>query len=1272
MSYKLRTRLLLVMALLALVLSATASTQRRVDASPGYEPTSTSTSQDILSLAVDVEKQHNGDLVSSKEPSDYSIVAFAGERVQRIPGENDQARLLVQFKDDPISVKIRTFGGDRRLQSVMISAYADLLRSSRASFARSLAQNKIEYDVSHSYTFLFNGMSISTRMANYHTIAGLPEVAAVYLDFQVRATLNDSVPLVGAPQVWALSDQNGQPVRGRGIRVAVIDTGIDYTHPDLGGCFGPGCKVAGGYDFYNNDADPFDDNGHGTHVAGIIAANGTIKGVAPEATLLAYKVLGQDGSGWASTVIAALEVAANPDGDPMTDDGAHVINMSLGGGGNPDDPLSQAVDQAVQRGSVVVVAAGNEGGYATIGSPGSARRAITVAASTKYDERANFSSRGPIPGYWDVAKPDLIAPGASITSSTPSGYQSWSGTSMAAPHVAGAAALLRQIRPSWKPDDIKANLMNNTLDLGLDIFSQGVGRLQVNRAAFTHTLIQPASLSFGMSDLGQDIWQPQRVITISNLSSVSHNYVLTATLPLTHGVSFEIVPDTFTLAGGASRQVTVTLRIENAQVPFVNDPPHAYSGTISISNGEQIWHMPYTFFKMCRLNLTFANGTPGQFLIHNRQGYWRWYSRGLEFLASQQQLQVYLPEGTYDIITFYDFSVTGGWNIYESVPVYGEASKVIDKNNMNKKISLWAFDHLGRPLDLNRSSTDERFFISLRNFEHTLGLSGVRCQSDECPPTIQTSSFSSYYRIDMVVPVRTDDGETTHYYEIAYSITEGLTRSVTLLNNPLEFRNLRVDFQKSLVENETVKITPMWWINVDKCRVWFSYYIRDWNEWWSSYDKIIVHLMPVRMNRGCPNNVNFATSFAVARSEQLEDWFYLTPALFAPAEDTRIRQGYVSINNDIIPQYILPDVVQSNLLVGGAPSHWAGRVANEQGYYHLEPSYVPRIGDLWRWIVFRGFVLDQSLSTVFTPVTYTVELDNIMVRQSVLPYGWDITSVPLLPITPGNLTITFIHQGYRVENVTGQGTAIYRTNASRSDNQPPYLVTLNVMNGSFMSSRVSRSGLIRFIVGDNTSLSQVKMFLKASGGDWERISLSYDGSFYTARLSDSSLEASLQPQLISIRIEAEDLAGNQFSYTLEPAFVLQTLIPPVITSKDRATFDVGQQGAFTITASGNPVPGVKVIGRLPDGLTFDAATATIHGTPSSGTGGVYPLIIVARNEVEPDAVQRFTLIVNAPVPTSTATPSATPTSAVTPTPSATPTGTPINTSTNMFLPLVVR
>src|SRR5262249_9767536 len=158
------------------------------------------------------------------------------------------------------------------------------------------------------------------------------------------------------------------------------DTGIDYRHAAFGGAFGPGTRVAGGADLVNHDDDPLDDNGHGTHVAGIVAGNGgDVVGMAGEATLYAYKVLDAAGSGVVSTVIAGLELCADPDQDPATDDHLDVVNISLGGiGGSPDDALCSAVDALDALGTIVVAAAGNSRGPFTIVEPAIARGAIAV------------------------------------------------------------------------------------------------------------------------------------------------------------------------------------------------------------------------------------------------------------------------------------------------------------------------------------------------------------------------------------------------------------------------------------------------------------------------------------------------------------------------------------------------------------------------------------------------------------------------------------------------------------------------------------------------------------------------------------------------------------------------------------------------------------------------------------------------------------------------------------------------------------------------------
>ena len=293
-----------------------------------------------------------------------------------------------------------------------------------------------------------------------------PYTEKVWLDRIVRPSLDSSVPLIGAPTVWALG------YRGEGIEIAILDTGIDATHPDLDDLDDLATttdpKVVRAVNFTDDpNADDISSSGHGTHVAGTAAGTGEASGgsrtgVAPQAFLWNLKVLGgAGGSGQDSWIIAAIEYAAEgPDATLNTGDEADVINMSLGDGINGDgtDPMSQAVDLAVSQGVVVAIAAGNDGpGMATLSQPGVARDAITVGATDDSDTMAGFSSRGPT---LDLRlKPDVTAPGVSILSADAggSGYASLQGTSMATPHVAGAAAPAAPGQPNLGPEDRKGS-----------------------------------------------------------------------------------------------------------------------------------------------------------------------------------------------------------------------------------------------------------------------------------------------------------------------------------------------------------------------------------------------------------------------------------------------------------------------------------------------------------------------------------------------------------------------------------------------------------------------------------------------------------------------------------------------------------------------------------------------------------------------------------------------------------------------------------------------
>ena len=393
-----------------------------------------------------------------------------------------------------------------------------------------VSEEEAEDKVLADYTKVFNGIALNINSEKAKEIEKVKGVKRVVPNTKVNISLMDSVPLINADDVWLLdadgnncSESGKECLTGKGISIAIIDTGVDYTHPDLGGCFGEGCKVVGGYDFVNNDENPMDDHGHGTHVAATAAGKnyGTgLNGVAPDADVYAYKVLNSGGSGFWEGVMAGIERAVDPNNDGNFEDHVDIISMSLGGYGDPDDPVSTSVDNAVDAGVVSVIAAGNSGPYEeTIGSPGTARKAITVGATYKKDYEGNywmdvnpredqitsFSSRGPV--IWKdlerkekaIIKPDIVAPGALICASRYDSIFSegehpyyfpcyddkhvqLAGTSMATPIVSGSVALIKQAHPDWTPQEIKAALKGTAVDIGEDIMAQGAGRININEA----------------------------------------------------------------------------------------------------------------------------------------------------------------------------------------------------------------------------------------------------------------------------------------------------------------------------------------------------------------------------------------------------------------------------------------------------------------------------------------------------------------------------------------------------------------------------------------------------------------------------------------------------------------------------------------------------------------------------------------------------------------------------------------------------------------------
>ncbi|GAK07027.1 S8 family serine peptidase [Geomicrobium sp. JCM 19038] len=574
------------------------------------------------------------------------------------------------------------------------------------------------------YENSINGAAYRFTSEQAERVKAIAGVSAVDASVDYEVSLKESVPFIGADNLRSELEDRGVRLTGKGVKVGVIDTGIDYNHPDLSRSY------VKGYDVVDKDDDPMESKirgkaqtFHGTHVAGIIAANGRVKGVAPEAELYIYRALGPEGQGSTAFILEAIERAI--------DDEVDVLNLSLGSPINgPDWPTSLALDKATEAGIITVTSNGNSGpDLWSVGSPGTSSKAISVGASTpplkapqirvsdgeeniglhaiqgskpwdlkrsnllvdghlgmpedlisvegkvvlierggipikaklenakeagakavllmnnipgtfaagveepvaftaatidhhdgvrlrewieqngedamietKYVEEADhmalFSSRGPVTQTWDI-KPDVVAPGVDIDSTVPNGYMALNGTSMAAPHIAGAAALLKQAKPEWGPEQVKAALMNTAVPLVSENgeryppFVQGSGRVDIEAAVRSDTLVYPGALSFGVWDGDPKQQESQRLekeLTIENHGNEKRTYRFDVPASLGTGLKWQM-PMPVTVEPGQSKDVTIRVEIETDIIDFKR-----VDGQIKVTGGQEDITLPFLLF----------------------------------------------------------------------------------------------------------------------------------------------------------------------------------------------------------------------------------------------------------------------------------------------------------------------------------------------------------------------------------------------------------------------------------------------------------------------------------------------------------------------------------------------------------------------------------------------------------------------------------------------------------------------------------------------------
>ncbi|WP_051686001.1 S8 family peptidase [Rheinheimera texasensis] len=462
-------------------------------------------------------------------------------------------------------------------------------------------------------------------------LTALPGVVRVWPEQAYQVSLSESVPKIKAPLVWAQKDAKDQQITGQGIRIAVLDTGVDYSHPALGGCVGASCKVILARNTVDNNDDVTDVHGHGTHVAAIAAGKAdTGNGVAPDAQLIGVKVLNDQGYGYDSSIIAGIEYAVDPDGNPATDDGADIINMSLGGPGDAQSPISQAAERAVQAGVTVVVAAGNSYDYLTIGSPAAARSAITVA-NTDLEDRVNFSSsRGPLEGA-DYLKPEIAAPGTDIEAAkSGGGLKRLTGTSMAAPHVAGAAALLLQAQPQLTPLQVKQRLVQSADLINANPAEAGGGRLNVLNAVNQSFFLQETAVALGRVPNEPTVFSGSRQVTFINPTAQTVLVKASVLGQAQAGLKVTVVQSEHQVAPNSSATFDIQFNAQSEDINFPDNDGGVAGFQLAFDAGAQRLTVPVWYEKYQALQVQ-HDGSLVELRILDESLTERFYASGFSF-----------------------------------------------------------------------------------------------------------------------------------------------------------------------------------------------------------------------------------------------------------------------------------------------------------------------------------------------------------------------------------------------------------------------------------------------------------------------------------------------------------------------------------------------------------------------------------------------------------------------------------------------------------------
>lgn len=1061
----------------------------------------------FVNASIDLDKKTSRTLVQQQENKQFH--------------DDEEVRVIVTLEHEPV-LRVKLAKSNPQIKSLArtksLSSVQQSIKSEQKRLFERLKSNNVKFDVLRQSHYSNNQVVLTTKHKNLSSIRNLPSVKRVTIDREVKALVTEGAVQIGADKVWQLQDQQNRTVTGKDVRVAILDTGVDYTHPDLGGCFGSSCKVVGGYDFVNNDADPIDDQGHGTHVAGITAANGEIKGVAPDATLYAVKVLDENGRGYTSDVIAGIEWALNPDGDATTDDQVDVVNMSLGSLGNPLDEEREVFALAEAAGTLMVVAAGNDGGNgALLRGPISAmakiESSLAVGAVDDNNEIAIFSSWGPGD---DVVKPDVMAPGVEINSTQiGGGYIQHSGTSMATPHVAGAAALLKQLNPTHSASEIKANLINQAQDISLEVYKQGAGVIDVYQSAISELSSSVGRLEYGWVNSEQQIWQKEVSFTLYNNTDTSQNLNLAVANELPEGSMIELSATDHTLEANSNVEIKATLTVDTAVTQPKESSFMAYESAINVSGDNEL-SIPLTFFyapafSVATTELTEEDNWSYSVVIMKDSTF---FHSEVAFGSGNKVQSYHLPADTYDIAVgwYTDKTNRVSIRIYDSVTISASKGFQIkyDDDEVIGKLNLDFTDVNGDVFRDKVISDDVIYEGSLY----------VRYKNTDT--TITSLNLLSFFGQDYSINLDMDKYDVQGYVNymkrdhsensfIPFVVNGELAEEISLTN----------DHSKYIPLNFEYGLKP----EMDDFRMLYGKAADTFLEGTAlTFQDAITSSTEYTMP--------YPEGYNLYRGQYRETWnsrSFSDREMMVQSPTYRVVDDKIEFFNPVTNEYYRTELLEemNTMSVGRLVPYFGGKLIREEFYGQSEVALT------YSRATNSALFSDSSLSA-WDGTSY-MQCGNCFFGSEDVPNKFsyvDMGDYSILGST-GASSLVFDFTAAYLDQKPVTAKAELAFNADNTDFSPPYLTGIDTLNADKLSPNLPalETGKVKLEVRDDVEISSVVAQLKLENTEeWIDAEVTEQNGDYVIALQG------LEAGYYGIKLIATDSSDNSLTYTVSPAF----------------------------------------------------------------------------------------------------------------------------------------